>query len=211
MRLVILSLFLIFLSFIVKSQSRINLEQDTLKSNPIIFSDFLIGYALGKAGGITISPTLNYQKNRILFTARYVGSASFFSIPNRQDFLFPFLRKTETKSITEEFSLLTGYKTLISRGASISFSGGISRNKFKYYGPEGSDPEFRDYYLGVPFETSLLFFNRRKERFRIYGLIPVGKPNGLSNSYGLKLYGNISRNSFIGLGLNLGYGFHKKY
>lgn len=197
--------------FKANAQNSLKQEQDSLKSNPIIFSDVLFGGAFGRAGGGSFSPSINYQKGNLLFTARYLASAKFFSesIPN--NWLFPFIRNTYFRSVSEEFSLLAGYRYLVGSGSSLSFSSGISRTKYKYYGEEGNDPEFRDYYLGLPFEASFTLFNQRKERFRIYGLIPVGRPVGLSNSIGVKLYGNLSRNSFVGLGLNLGYGFYKKY
>jgi hypothetical protein len=45
----------------------------------------------------------------------------------------------------------------------------------------------------------------------IYGILPVGKPTGLGQGVGIKAFGNISRNSYLGLALSCGIGYFKKY
>lgn len=67
------------------------------------------------------------------------------------------------------------------------------------------------YYAGVPFEANIHWFKARKERFRIYGLIPLGHPMGFGGSIGLKVFGSVSKNSYIGFGLMYGLGWHREY
>jgi hypothetical protein len=56
------------------------------------------------------------------------------------------------------------------------------------------------------------FFKTKKERFRIfYGLIPVGEPTSFGRAFGFRLYANIAKNSYVGLGLTFGLGWHKIY
>jgi hypothetical protein len=59
----------------------------------------------------------------------------------------------------------------------------------------------------LPLEFSIKWFKREQSPYRIYGIIPVGRPSGIGNSMGFTLIGNISQHSFIGFGI----GHHKEY
>lgn len=66
-------------------------------------------------------------------------------------------------------------------------------------------------YVGVPFEVAINWFKPEKRRVKIYGLIPVGPATALGGSIGFKFFGNVSQNSYAGLGLTYGFGYHRKY
>ena len=70
MKLILLGVvFLYNLSICYSQQMR-----DTIpdKSNPILYTEFVAGYAGGNAEGFTIGTTFNYQKKTDLFTFRYL-------------------------------------------------------------------------------------------------------------------------------------------
>jgi hypothetical protein len=58
-------------------------------------------------------------------------------------------------------------------------------------------------YVGLPFEANMKWFASKKRSKVIWDiLIPSG---------GVKIFGNISKRSFVGLGGTFGIGFNKKY
>ncbi|WP_157687514.1 hypothetical protein [Pedobacter psychrophilus] len=183
-------------------------QDSIIKSNPIVFADLSFGYSGGRAGGIGIGLETSYQFKNNLLSARYIGNSKI----DNNGFISPFIPipDLEARSTAEEFSLLYGYRK-IKDGHSFSLSGGLSRNKYTFYGDGGNNPYKRDFYIGFPFEANIQFFNKRKRRIRLYGFIPIGKPTALGNGFGLKAFGNISRNSYAGLSLSFGFGYFKKY
>lgn len=184
-------------------------QQDTtLKSNPIVFTEVFFGFSGGRAGGWSLGAEQSYQVKNNIFSVRYVGSLNF----NNTRFASPFIPIPiiETEATSEEFSILYGYRKIIN-GDAFSVSGGLSRNKYTFYGNVENNIYKRDYYLGFPIEINYQFFKREKRRIYIYGLIPVGKPTGLGQGFGIKAFGNISRNSYYGLALSGGFGYFKKY
>ncbi len=54
-------------------------------------------------------------------------------------------------------------------------------------------------------------FKGKKRQYRLYKIIPVGRKTSFGRNVGFKIIGNISKNSFIGVGINCGLGIHKKY
>lgn len=180
----------------------------TLKSNPIIFAEVFFGFSGGRAGGWSLGAEQSYHIENNLFSVRYVGSAKF----NNKGFASPFvpIPIIEGEATSEEFSILYGYRKIID-GDAFSIIGGISRNKYTFYGNYENNTYKRDYYIGFPIELNYQFFKREKKRIYIYGIIPVGKPTGIGQGLGIKLIGNISRNPYLGLALNGGFGYFKKY
>ena len=169
-------------------------------SNPILYFEIPVGIAKQEGRSLLLGAELNYQVQKNLFSIRYLGLFEFKSF-----FLFiPLNVKT-----TNEYALLFG-KRYINQGEAFSFSGGISI--LNEQGNIGDLQYNTGNYFGFPVEVNYTFFNNEKERYRIiYGLIPIGKPTAFGRSIGFKLVGNISKSSFIGFGLNLGFGWHKKY
>lgn len=182
--------------------------QTSEKQNPVLFVDETIGGAFGDAGGLALGLGIHYQVKRNLFTARYTGTAKFGI-----EILDPFipLPYPSLNSSLNEVALLYGQR-FIDNGHAYSISLGASYNHYKLFNRK-NDPSYdiNMEYMGLPFEANIKWFKSSKKRFRIYGLIPVGKPTAFGGSIGFKIFGNISRQSYAGVGLSYGLGFHKVY
>jgi hypothetical protein len=198
-----LCIVLIILSVIPSLSAK---SQDTTKQNPVVFAELLIGHAYGAGGGFSLGAATNFQTGKNLFTFRYVGTLKLKA--GLVLFIIPFFEESRSG---EEFALLYG-RRFIKEGTSSSFSLGVSYNLRSETFLNATQPDIKESYVGVPFEANIKFFKAQKKRYRIiYGLIPVGKPTGFGRSIGLKFFGAVSKNSFAGLGLTSGLGFHKKY
>lgn len=187
-------------------------ETSAQKKKIIIFGDLGIGYAkeIKNSGGIIQYGSVNFEKNKNLFTFRYsefnqlgikIAPVSFTSIP------FP---SSDFKNT--EIALLYG-KRYIENGFSYSFSGGISTNKYEAYKTDDNNKSYteKNNHIGFPIEFSIKWFKAEKKPYRIYGIIPVGKPTALGNSIGFKFLGNISKHSYLAIGVDFGIGYHKEY
>lgn len=182
------------------------------KINPIIFAD--IGEGIGNdmtaKGGFQFYTSLNYEKNKNLITARYSQLFEFgFDVVPIGFLAFPVVTSDVT---SKEVALLYG-RRYTNNGFSYSFSAGISTNIYEETLKDDAGKRYKvtSNYVGLPLEFSIKWFKREKSPYRIYGLIPVGKPTALGNSIGFKLIGNISQHSYVGLGLDYGIGYHKEY
>ncbi len=187
-------------------------ERDTIpgKTNPIIYSELFTGLAGGNGIGFIIGGELNHQLKNDLFTLKYgyqtfakIGGTSFGFIG------FPTFKETLKN---HEIAVLYG-KRYVKGGHSWSFSGGISKNYSDVNQIENDMPTLESQqYFGFPFEINIKWFKKEKKRFRAYyGIIPIGKPTSFGRSVGFKLYGNIGKYSYLGIGLNYGFGWHKSY
>lgn len=181
---------------------------------PIIFGEIIFGGTgtINGSGGILVGGELNYQYKKNLFSIRYLENSQLESdvVLLTPVTAFPILRE---KHLNKETALLYG-KRWIYGGSSLSISGGLSLNTYLSNLTDENNRNYRisDNYLGFPFEVNFKWFKSEKQKYRIfYGIIPVGKPTAFGRNFGFKLIGNISRNSFIGLGLVYGLGIHKKY
>lgn len=181
--------------------------KDTLakKENPIVFADVFFGLSRSSIDGFGGGLSVNYQNKSDLFTFRF---ASFIEIRDVEFFLiFPISSST---LVNDEFSLMYG-KRYVEDGFSYHFSGGISYNSLR----DKDDDLNKDLivnYVGFPLEIGVSWFKPKKERFRLlYGLIPVGKPTAFGRSFGIKMYANITKRPYFGIGLSFGLGYHKKY
>ena len=197
--------FLIFLCIITFSSTIAQEKQDSIKvkEHPIVFGDFLLGYSNTGKRAATVGLNLNYQLNNNLFTFRTSETTSI----DRIDWflIFPISIVSNT---TTEYALLYG-KRYIEDDLSYHFSGGISYNINEDI---NGNIKTKDIFAGFPLEIGMSFFKPKKERFRVfYGLIPVGKPTGFGRSIGFKLYANIAKRSYVGLGVTFGLGWHKIY
>lgn len=180
-----------------------------VKPNLILFADVLSGHSVGNTGGFSNGAGLNYQKNRNLFTLRCLATVRL-----RCKILSPFfpLPIIDQKTDLEEYSVLYGWR-FIDEGTAYSFSLGFSYNLFTELSTDNNNQKNikLSKYKGVPFEANIKWFKKEKRRFRIYGLLPVGKPTALGGSLGFKIFGNLSKHSYAGLGITYGLGCHKKY
>lgn len=185
-------------------------DSASVKQNPIVFSELILGLASGSASGFTIGGTLNYQNKKNVYTFRYIEQTdNDIELAVLGFVAFPFIT---TKSTVHEFSILYG-RRFVNDGESFSFSLGISNNTINFRGQSDDGLSVvKDNFFGVPFEVNIKWFKKDKKRFRAYyGIIPIGKPTSFGRSVGFKLYGNIGKISYVGLGINYGFGWHKKY
>ena len=184
--------------------------QDSLKANPIIFMEGFVGGSVVGARGWNIGLSLNYQFKRNFLTVKGTSVMHWaYNADEKKSFIFfPF---PNLKNNYDELAVLYGLR-FIKEDHSLNLSLGLSHNwRTQYFRNEASREEIKSNYIGLPYEFTIKWFNRDKERYRIYGLIPVGKPTALGHSYGLKLYGNISKNSYAAIGLASSFGYHKRY
>ena len=180
-----------------------------LVKNPILFTEIYGGVAGGSSGGFFGGLNLNYQTKNNLYTTRYTGLVNLKLTPVL--FIIPAYITYET---INEYAFLFG-KRHIYDNHSFSYSGGVSivnRNFLTDY-PNNLNLYANQSSFGFPFEVNIKWFKRAKKPYRIYyGLIPIGKRKvGFGQSVGFKLVGNISKTYFVGVGLNMGVGWHKIY
>ena len=197
--------FLIFLFFFAFSSTIAQEKLDSIKEkdNPIVFGDFLVGYSNTGKTAVTVGLNLNYQSKNDLYTFRTSETTSI----DRVDW-FLFIPISIVSNTTTEYALLYG-KRYVENGLAYHFSGGISYNINE---DVNGKIKTKDTFAGFPLEIGMSFFKPEKERFRIfYGLIPVGKPTSFGRSFGFKLYANIAKKAYVGLGLTFGLGWHKIY
>ena len=205
---IILSLLITFYSLDFHSQ------EEMKGDSPIIFGEFLFGGAgrINGNSGIMIGGTLNYQYKKALVSLRYMENSQLESDVYLLTPVTPFPILKE-KHFNKETALLLGKRWIYNR-TSLSISGGVSLNTFTNNLTDENEDNFRsrEVYAGFPLEVNFKWFKSEKKRYRIfYGLVPIGKPTSFGDSFGFKLIGNISRNSFVGLGITAGLGVHKKY
>jgi hypothetical protein len=183
------------------------------KNEPILFGEFIFGGAgeINGNGGFLLGGELNYQRKTHLFSARYL---EHIQLESEAVFLSPFtpIPIIREKINHQEIALLYG-KRWIYNGSSLSISGGVSLNTYsnRITDENNEQIKIKESYIGIPLEVNFKWFKSRKKRYRIYGVIPVGKPTAFGRNFGFKLIGNISKNSFIGLGIVYGFGIHKNY
>ncbi len=188
-------------------------QEKTKNNEPIIFGEIIFGGAreIKGKGGFLLGGELNYQFKSNLFSIRYI---EHIQLELDALFLSPFtpIPIIKEKIDHKEIGLLYG-KRWIYNGSSLSISGGLSLNNYsnKITDENNERINIKNNYIGFPFEVNFKWFKTKKKRYRIYGIIPVGKPTSFGRNFGFKLVGNISKNSFVGLGIVYGFGIHKKY
>lgn len=178
-------------------------------TNPILFTEYYVGLAGGTSSGFLGGFNLNYQTKNNLYTARYTG------VVNAQltgtFLIFPSFYNSET---INEYAFLYG-KRYIYDNHSFSYSAGVSivnrnylidnSNNLKLYSDQNS--------FGFPFEVNVKWFKREKKPYSIFYRFKSSARRKVSigQSFGFKLVGNISKTYFVGVGLNMGVGWHKIY
>lgn len=188
------------------------------KTNPILFGEGYFGIGAGNSFGFLWGANFNFQHKKDLFTFRYVGYSGSENNKVRTRtiahiMIFPSIVNVEK---TSGFSLLYG-KRHIKNKTSYSYSiglGMVSQDRRKYNSTINEYGNWENNtYLGFPFELNYKWFKAKKQRFRAYyGLIPIGKKKvAFGRSIGFKLYGDISKNSHLGIGITYGFGTHKEY
>ena len=181
-----------------------------LKTNPIIYGDMGFSIPITGIGGIQFNSSLNYQRNKSLFTLRVVAVQSFTvaTVELSPFTVFPYFK--DSGHLTE-WSALYGWR-LVDEDEAFSISAGVSYNdRVIVYYSNNNRQQLESRYPGLPFEINVLWFKGRKKKYHIYYLIPVGRPTGFGHSFGFKLSGNVSQHSYLSFGAVLGLGYHKQY
>jgi hypothetical protein len=183
--------------------------QPEKKPNPVLYYEGLLGHSWGESGGFSLGAQLNYQTNKNLFTLRYNATIRMhWEISN------PFVPIPIARAVSdlEEYSFLYGFR-FIHDGISFSPSVGLSHNVLSRYLKDENLQNYTEIskYLGVPYEINVKFFKNQKQRYRLYHIIPVGKPTAFGKSIGFKIFGNFSKTRYGGFGVTYGYGYHKVY
>ncbi|WP_264535152.1 hypothetical protein [Flavobacterium sp. N1736] len=176
------------------------------KPNPIIYAELFGGFSQMNHFGFSSGAELNYQYKKSLFSLRYANATGYISNDINPFFPVPSYYISEDNS---EYALLYGRRWMSDR-RSVSISAGISCNNLdsrrRFVDEEaetyGYNQNYETFY-GVPFEVNYKWFYKKKRSKLIY--------NALIPSIGAKLFGNISKNSYIGVGLSIGFGFSKEY
>jgi len=173
------------------------------KWNPIVFTEFSLGPFISLkegAGSIFLELSLNYQKNKYLFTLRKKHLANVPLLAWDNPALIEY---------TKEYSFLVG-KRFFNGDLSYSFSGGISHSKTKKYNSVTHVFE-KTSFIGIPLEINIRSIKGKIRRTKFLGLFPFGKPTPFGFSPGIKLLGSISKQPYIGIGFMLGFGHYKNY
>jgi hypothetical protein len=173
--------------------------------NRIMFGEFLVGATTND--GLAFGANLNYQTGLHLFTARFMTHRNFYNnLIAEHDH-----ENLDVRSAQDEWALLYGPRFTFER-FSASLSAGISASSVSIVSSDvQSNLDYHHRYIGIPYELNLKYFKKSKSRYRIYGLVPVGKPTTFGRSIGMKLFGNFSREHYFGIGFTLGVGVHKIY
>ncbi|WP_397444670.1 hypothetical protein [Polaribacter sp. R77954] len=197
---------LILFTYVSLDNLQAQQKKDTIvkKINPILFMDLGFGYANGSLKGFTGILSVNYQNKNDVFTLRHIGLAEYDNV----DFFLALPFNIEYRRLGE-YAVLYG-KRYIDEGTSYHFSGGFSYNSYQQI--KSSNILASEAFVGFPLEAGISWFKNNKQRFRLlYSLLPIGKRTGFGRSFGVKLYANLSKRSFVGLGLSFGLGWHKTY
>ncbi len=203
------TVFIIIVFFTLTLQAQ---EKNTKNiKQPIAFVEMLMArsFIINDLPGWAAGGELNYQYKNHLFSFRYIEDVhNKFVIVSPSVILLPLPSLVEHIT-NKELGILYGRRWIYDDTA-ISVSGGISYNHYTSKNLD-STLELIDDYLGFPLEVNIKWFKAQKERYRIYQVIPVGKPTAFGRSFGFKFFANINKHSYLGFGFTYGFGWHKKY
>ncbi len=169
-----------------------------------------LGGTFGENLGLVTGFGIHYQQKKNLYSFRYIYNPQYsYDVAVVAFTAFPII---SVKNSLEEYAAMYCIRK-INDGHSFSFSAGVSYNSFTSRLRDENNASYTtvEEYIGFPFEVNVKWFKKEKKRFKIYHVIPVGKPTAVGGSFGFKLVGNISKNSFIGVGIVYGLGMHKVY
>lgn len=165
-------------------------KENAIKEHPIIFLEGFVGISVISEAGVAGGFEVNYQRKSNLFSFRITEIAGYKK--DSLAYLFPSYTRAKYDN---EYALLYG-KRWLQNTHSFSLSGGVSYNRFIL-----DEMSFSTNYVGLPLEANIIwYYSKRKKAFR-YCFVP---------KVGVKLFGSISKNSFIGIGVSLGFGYHIK-
>ncbi|MFB9077483.1 hypothetical protein ACFFLS_18455 [Flavobacterium procerum] len=168
------------------------------KKNPIIYAEAFGGFSYMNYFGLAGGGEVNYQYKKSLFTLRY----SHFSGYVKKDSVFVFQNAQDN----DEYAVMYG-RRWIKNSHSFSVSTGISSNNLKITSKDFENNRNYRYerYYAVPFEVNFKWFKPKRKRKSNLVL------NAVTPSVGFKVFGAISKNTFAGVGLIIGFGLNKEY
>lgn len=187
--------FMLFLSNFIFGQQTENAEKKE-KPNPIIYAEAFGGFACMDYFGFAGGGEINYQYKKNLFTLRYSHLSGYV----KKDSVFAFHNVQDN----DEYAVMYGRRWL-RNSHSFSISTGVSSNNLK---TSSRDFEYNRYfryerYYAIPFEANFKWFKPKRKSNLVL--------NAITPSVGLKVFGSISKNAFVGVGLILGLGLNKEY
>lgn len=210
-------LFLLF-PFLLSAQESATDTISFEQPNPVIFGEYFSGLGTGTSFGGYFGGSLNHQHQKHLFSLRYTWFGSIEYTKVRGGYISHLLIFPAYVNIEKinDYSVLYGNR-YVNGSFSFSWSAGlgiVQSQERSYiedlnkYGDWKSNTS-----IGIPLELNVKWFKSEKKRFRAYfGIIPVGKKKvAFGRSFGFKLVGNVSKNSYFGLGISYGFGTHKIY
>lgn len=161
--------------------------QETKSPNTIIYFETFGGFSVITDAGFGGGFEINYQNKKDLFSFRLIEVAGY-SKEAETAYLPSYIRTNHNN----EYAFLYG-KRWLQNNHSYSISSGLSYNHF-ISNTSNSD------YIGLPLEANIIWFSSKKKNTI---------ENAITPKFGFKLFGNISKNSFVGVGISLGVGYHK--
>lgn len=168
------------------------------KSNPIIYAEVFGGFAVVQNIGVAGGGELNYQIEKNLFSFRYTNAVGY---TRKENYIVPTYDKIADNN---EFALMYGRRWL-KESHSYSVSAGLNYSSFEFINRDSDNNRYSNYkyFYGVPFEANYKwYYSKRRSNLIFNMMIP---------SVGIKLFGSIARNTFVGIGLTLGIGLPKDY
>lgn len=175
-----------------------SLPTNTDKSS-IVYLDLFAGGAFGYVDGFAAGGSINTLYSNVLFTIGYVMDNNQGSLEYVEDGA---INKNYYKHYRiDNFPLMVGFYHPF-RGASLSASAGVSLLRYSEYIDVNTFSIFKsnatelyfDSTIGFPYEVNLKLFS---------------KTEGFDIGFGLKLFGNVGKYNYTGLGLVLSFGNFK--
>jgi hypothetical protein len=166
------------------------------KKSPIIYAEVFGGFSVMRHFGFAGGGELNYQYKKNLFTLRYSHESGYVE----QDSVVTFLNVEDN----DEYAILYGRRWL-TKNHSFSVSVGVNSNNLKFTNRDfeyNRSYQYKRFY-GVPFEANVKWFNSKRRSNLVF--------NALTPSFGFKVFGSISRYSYVGVGVVVGFGLSKQY
>jgi hypothetical protein len=194
----LLSIFLVLLFLNSIQAQQTDDTESKEKSNPIIYAEAFGGFAVVQNIGLAGGGELNYQTGKNLFSFRYTNAVGY---TRKENYIVPTYDKVADNN---EFALMYGRRWL-KESRSYSISAGLNYNSFEFINRDSDNNRYSNYkyFYGMPFEANYKwYYSKRRSNLIFNMMIP---------SVGIKLFGSIARNTFVGVGLTLGLGLPKEY
>lgn len=188
--------FVLMLSNSIYAQETKDIVIIIQKKSPIIYAEVFGGFSVMQNFGFAGGGELNYQYKKNLFTLRYSHETGYV----KQDSVFAFSNVEDN----DEYAILYGRRWL-TKSHSYSVSVGVNSNNLKFTTRDFEHNRYYQYkrFYGVPFEANFKWFNPKRRSNLIF--------NALTPSVGVKVFGSISKYSYAGVGLVIGFGLPKNY